>query len=66
MMSRRVKRVLWLEKQMEIQEDALIKYPTEMIIHSGLLQLLTDEWCELQRKMTDKEELELAKIKGFA
>ena len=65
-MSRIVKRVLWLEQQIEIQENALIKYPTEMMIHSGLLQLLTDEWCKLQRKMTDKEELELARIKGFA
>ena len=65
-MSRKVKRALWLEQQIEIQENALIKYPMEMMIHSGLLQLLTDEWCELQHKMTDKEELELAKIKGFA
>ena len=41
------KRMDWLEEQIAIQENALVKsHSNEMAVHAYLLQKLTDEWCK--------------------
>ena len=41
-------RYKWLEKQIEVQTDALINCSREMMsTHAYLLQKLTDELCDL-------------------
>lgn len=41
------KRMDWLEEQIAIQENALVKsHSNEMYVHAYLLQKLTDEWCK--------------------
>lgn len=48
---KRKDRIEWLEKQIEVQEDALVHCPErEMYIHGALLERLTEEWVELMRK----------------
>ena len=44
-------RINFLDKQIAIQQDALMKASGEtMCIHSYLLQKCTDEWCKLVDK----------------
>lgn len=42
-------RIAWLEKQIDIQNEALVRAKTmnDANIHSYLLQRLTNEWCKL-------------------
>ena len=42
------KRMDWLEEQIKIQENALVRCSSnEMAVHHAyLLQKLTDEWCK--------------------
>lgn len=50
----RKNRIAWLEKQMSIQEQAIIdaKSMNDITVHGYLLRRLTDEWCELMKKET--------------
>jgi hypothetical protein len=44
-------RIEWLERQIKIQEEALIHCSREMMAtHAYLLERLTNEWCELVKK----------------
>ena len=48
-------RIKFLEKQIEVQQDALTWCnPDQIAIHSYLLEKVTNEWCELTRKYGEK------------
>jgi len=65
-MSKRVERVLFLKKEMEMQSNAIVKATNHnaVVTHTILLQRVTDEWCALQKQLTDAERLEMADIVG--
>lgn len=50
---KKLKRLEWLEKQIEIQQNALVNcYDVYMSrVHAYLLQKVTDEWCELMKEV---------------
>lgn len=66
-MSGRVKKIMDLEVKIKVQEDALMKCSgwNAITTHSYLLQKLTDEWCELTKKLTQHEMMELCEAQGL-
>ena len=52
-----VERLRWLDKQIAIQEDAIVnaRSTQSAIIHSALLERLTNEWCDLTKRMSERE-----------
>lgn len=63
MISYRVKKALELEAKIKVQEDALmVSTGNEMYAHAYLLERLTDEWVELQKRLTERDLLEMAKF----
>ena len=62
-----IERLEWLDKQIEVQQDALTWCSnTEMYTHAYLLKRLTDEWCEKYAKLTEAEEELYLTRKGYA
>ena len=67
MRTKLIERLEWLDKQIEVQENALVKCSgAEMYTHSYLLQKLTDEWCAKYESLTEAEEEYYLTRKGFA
>lgn len=61
----KIEKIMDLEKKMQVQEDALVRCPGNMIsTHSYLLQKLTNEWCALMESLTEAEQALMAKTMG--
>ena len=52
-----IERLRWLDKQIAIQEEALVNArSTETArVHSYLLEKVTKEWCDLMERMSEAD-----------
>ena len=52
-----VERLKWLDKQIKIQEEALVnaKSMQSALVHNAHLEHLTKEWCDLMERMSEAD-----------
>ncbi|MBR2245782.1 MAG: hypothetical protein IJ880_01930 [Bacilli bacterium] len=52
-----VERLRWLDKQIAIQEEALVNARSMQtaLVHNAHLERLTKEWCDLMDSLSEKE-----------